>query len=405
MTTAPELLAALSLATDLGSDVPPEHALHTCVIAGRLAEAAGASRDERDATYEVALLRDIGCTAGGDVAARSEVARRLAERLRRAPLVQDSLLHAFDRWDVAGEAMPVPARLVSVALARGAPAHDPAIAGLLTAEMLEPPAEGAWEAVMAAAPDRRRLSGAALDEACAAVGDFADLKSPWTLGHSPGVADLAEAAAWRRGLPFEEIDAVRRAALLHDLGRVGVPSAVWDRRGPLSEADHERVRLHPHLTEHTLARAGGLAVLGRIGGAHHERLDGSGYHRGRTGADLGAAERLIAAADVFHAMTEERPHRPAHTADAAAAELTAQARAGRLDAHAVDAVLGAVAEARDEPRRKPPNGLTEREAHLLGVVARGGPADAGELQAAYAKISVTTRAAAALFAAENGLLP
>ena len=194
--------------------------------------------------------------------------------------MQDSLLHAFDRWDVAGEAMPLPARSCPRARRGAGLASDPAIAGLLTAAMLEPPAEGAWNAVTAAAPDRPRMSGAALDEACAAAGDFADLKSPWTLGHSAGVADLAEAAAWRRGLPFDEVDTVRRAALLHDLGRVGVASTIWDDPGPLSEADREKVRLHPYLTEQTLARADGLAELGRIGGAHHERLDGSGYHRG-----------------------------------------------------------------------------------------------------------------------------
>jgi HD-GYP domain-containing protein (c-di-GMP phosphodiesterase class II) len=216
----------------------------------------------------------------------------------------------------------------------------------------------------------------------------------------------------------EEVDAVRRAALLHDLGRVGVSSAVWDRPGPLSEADGERVRLHPYLTERTLARSDGLAPLGRIGGAHHERLDGSGYHRGCTAAELGPGARLIAAADVFHAMTEARPHRPAHAPEAAAAELAAQARAGRLDAAAVEAVLGAAGHAGEKVRPPLPAGLTGREAEVLGLVARGrtnkqvaarlgsAPKTVGnQVQSAYAKIGVSTRAAAALFAAEHGLLP
>jgi HD-GYP domain-containing protein (c-di-GMP phosphodiesterase class II) len=266
VTTGPELLAALSLATDLGSGRPLEHALYTCLIADRLAEAGDASRGERDVTYPMALLHAIGCTAG---AHEVEVARRLAERLGLNAFVQDALLHAFERWDgkgfprgIAGEAIPLPARLMQVArdaysvaldagpaaavkAVRTRSAYDPAIAALLTEAMLEPPAEGVWSAVIAAAPDRRRLTGRALDEACAVAGDFADLTSPWTLGHSAGVADLAEAAAWRRALPFEEVDAVRRAALVHDLGRAGVARAVWDRPGPLSEADRGRVRLHP----------------------------------------------------------------------------------------------------------------------------------------------------------------
>jgi HD-GYP domain-containing protein (c-di-GMP phosphodiesterase class II) len=261
------------------------------------------------------------------------------------------------------------------------------------------------------------MTDAELDQACAVAGDFADMKSPWTLGHSPGVAELAEAAAWRLGLAADDVSVVRRAALLHDLGRAGVSSAVWDRPAALSEADRERVRLHPYFTERTLARSPGLAPLGRLGAAHHERLDGSGYHRGATAGDLPVTARLIAAADVFHAMTEPRPHRPAHSSEAAAAELTAQVRAGCLDGACVDAVLGAAGQAAERVRGPLPAGLTEREAEVLGLVARGltnrqvaerlgsSPKTVGnQVQAAYGKIGVSTRAAAALFAVEHGLL-
>jgi HD-GYP domain-containing protein (c-di-GMP phosphodiesterase class II) len=499
MATAPELLAALSLATDLGSGLPLEHALHTCVIAGRLADAAGASRGEREAAHQAALLHAIGCTSnshetaalfGDDLAARAawasvdparqaqllgflvaastgapaarlravatalaagpsgprqnfaahcEVGRRLAERLGLSAQVQDALVHAFERWDgkgfprgVRGAAIPLPARFLhvardahalvladgpaaAVAAVRGRSAYDPEIAALLDRGMLDPPAEGAWDAVVAGGAP---MDAAAFEEACAVAGDFADMKSPWTLGHSAGVAELAEAGAWRMGMAAEEVDAVRRAALLHDLGRAGVSSAVWDRPGPLGEADRERVRLHPYMTERTLARSGSLAPLGRIGGAHHERLDGSGYHRGCGAADLGPGARLIAAADVFHAMTEARPHRPAHPPEAAAAELAAQARAGRLDAAAVEAVLGAAGQAGEKVHPPLPAGLTEREAQVLGLVARGltnkqvaerlgsAPKTVGnQVQSVYTKIGVSTRAAAALFASEHGLLP
>jgi HD-GYP domain-containing protein (c-di-GMP phosphodiesterase class II) len=249
------------------------------------------------------------------------------------------------------------------------------------------------------------------------AGDFADLKSPFTLGHSGAVADLAEAAAWRVGLEADDVAVVRRAALVHDLGRAAVSSAVWDRPGPLSEADRERVRLHPYYTERALARSAALAPLGQLAGAHHERLDGSGYHRGCGAAELPRAARLIAAADVFAAMTEPRPHRAPHSPEAAAAELAAQARAGRLDAACTEAVLAAAGQAGEKVRPPLPAGLTEREAQVLGLIARGltnkqvaerlgsSPKTVGnQVQAAYAKLGISTRAAAALFAAEHGLL-
>jgi HD-GYP domain-containing protein (c-di-GMP phosphodiesterase class II) len=155
-----------------------------------------------------------------------------------------------------------------------------------------------------------------------------------------------------------------------------------------------------------------------VAGAHHERLDGSGYHRGCGAAGLPAAARVIAAADVFTAMTEPRPHRPAHTPEAAAAELTALARAGALDAPAVEAVLALAGQASERVRAPLPAGLTEREAQVLGLIARGltnkqvaeqlgsAPKTVGnQVQSAYAKLGISTRAAAALFAVEHGLLP
>jgi HD-GYP domain-containing protein (c-di-GMP phosphodiesterase class II) len=495
-----ELFAALSLATDLGSGLPLEHALHTCLIAGRLALAGGASRDERAAVHHVALLHAIGCTSnahetaalfGDDVATRAawatidpgrqldvlrfvaaragagapvaarlrtlaevlgagaagpranfaahcEVAVRLAARLGLGAAVQDGLLHAFERYDgagfprgIAGEAIPYPARVLHVArdahaillasgvtaaleAARARGAYDPAIAALLTRELLAPPDGDAWDAVVTAEPPSGALTGDALDEACAVAGDFADMKSPWTLGHSAGVAELAEAAAWRLGL--DDVPSVRRAALLHDLGRVAISSAVWDRAGALTGADWERVRLHPYYTERTLARCSGLAVLGRLGAAHHERLDGSGYHRGCGGADLPLPARVIAAADAFHAMTEARPHRAALPASDAAGVLETEARMGRLDAACVEAVLLAAGESR-RVQRVLPAGLTAREAEVLGLVARGltnrevalrlgtsAKTVGNQVQAVYGKIGVSTRAAAALFASEHGLL-
>jgi HD-GYP domain-containing protein (c-di-GMP phosphodiesterase class II) len=271
-----------------------------------------------------------------------------------------------------------------------------------------------WDAVALAPEGGASLSGDGLDRACQATAYFADLKSTHTLEHSTGVAELAEAAAWRLGL---DASALRNAALLHDLGRVGVSSAIWDRPGSLSESEWERVRLHPYYTQRALSRASGLGPLVEIAAGHHERLDGSGYPSGTSASALSMPARVLAAADAFHAMGETRAHRPALPAEAAADQLEADVRAGRLDGEAVAAVLSAAGERTARARREWPAGLTEREVEVLRLIARGAsnkaaaeqlglsPKTVGHhVQHVYSKIGVQTRAGAALFAMQNELL-
>jgi HD-GYP domain-containing protein (c-di-GMP phosphodiesterase class II) len=497
---AVDLLAALSLATDLGTGQPLEHGLRTCAAATALGEAAGMDGDALGDAYCVGLLHSIGCTSdayeaarlyGDDVAVRAayaaidpsrpaelmgflvrfagagrppleraglfakavaggpaqarrgfaahcEVGRRLAERLGLTAGVQHALEFVFERWDgkghpagAAGEAIPVAARLLHVArdlvifartdgpddapaaLRRRRGAYDPTLLAAVSAPVVTAATRASWDAVLASfAAPRGALAGEALDEACAAVADFADIKSWATLGHAHRVSELAEAAAWRLGLGDGEVAGVRRAALVQDLGRVAVSNAVWDRAGPLSDAEWERVRLHPYYTARALAR-GDLAPLGELGGAHHERLGGAGYHRGVDAAGLPVEARLLAAADAFAAMTEDRPHRPALAAEAAAGEL----RGDRLDPDACEAVLAAAGQRAHPVRRELPAGLSEREAEVLALIARGHANKAVALRLGispktvghhvghvYAKIGVSTRAAAALFAVEHGLL-
>jgi DNA-binding NarL/FixJ family response regulator len=164
-----------------------------------------------------------------------------------------------------------------------------------------------------------------------------------------------------------------------------------------------------------LARPARLGELGRLAAAHHERLDGSGYHRCVPASLLSSAARVLAAADAYRAMIEPRAHRPALPANAAAAALRDEARAGRLDGDAVHAVLTAAGHA---ARRRPDRvaGLTARELEVLQLVARGlstreiarrlviapKTADA-HIQHIYAKIGVSTRAAATMFAMQRDL--
>jgi HD-GYP domain-containing protein (c-di-GMP phosphodiesterase class II) len=260
------------------------------------------------------------------------------------------------------------------------------------------------------------LDDAALDEALRAFGDFADLKSPFTVGHSDRVATLAGVAAGSAGLPTSDAVMVRRAGWVHDVGRVGVPSTVWHRQGQLSRDDWEQVRLHPYLTERMLARPAPLASLATIAGLHHERCDGSGYHRAVNGSQVPPAARVLCAADAFAAMTEPRPHRPALPPERAAEELQRDVVGGRHDPEAVTAVLAAAG--RPGRRRQAwPRGLSAREVEVLRLLARGASVRAvaealtispktadNHVQHVYAKLGVSTRAAATYFALQHGLV-
>ena len=390
-------------------------------------------------------LADPGWEARS-LAGHCEVGARLAARLGLDEPVREALAHAYERWDgrgapagLAGDAVPVAVRVVTVARdvevwARGAGwpevagvlahrrgrAYDPAVADAFAtegerwlAEIGDDPGAGILDAEPA---PHRTIGDDAVDGALAAVADYADLKSPWLRGHSPGVAALAAGAAEAAGLPDADARLVRRAALVHDVGRVGVPSGIWDHPGPLRADQWERVRLHPYLGERVLRHCTVLAPFAAVASAHHERADGSGYHRG-TGDGLDRAARLLAAGDARHAMTEDRPHRPALTADAAAAALRAEAEAGRFRPEDVEAVLSAAGDAAGRPRVAHPAGLTDREVEVLRLIARGhlnkqvavalgiSPKTVGShVEHIYAKAGVTTRAGAILFAMEHGLL-
>jgi HD-GYP domain-containing protein (c-di-GMP phosphodiesterase class II) len=380
------------------------------------------------------------------LAAACEVAGMLADRLGLSRSVRGLLAHLVERWDghgplrrAKGEEIPLPMRIVHLAVdaafqlllgdqervvrlvrERAGHAFDPQVAACLAGDadrILALGTQGSvWEETLACEPHPRLLlEGEALDRGLAAMGNFADLISPYLAGHSAGVAGLAEAAAGRCRIDEGGVVVLRRAALVHDLGRVAVDARIWQKRGPLTADEWERVRLHPYHSERVLMRSEFLAALASVAGAHHERLDGSGYHRAAVGADLALPARLLAAADAYHAMTEPRPHREPIAPDRAAEILAEQASAGRLDADAVTAVAESAGQR--APRIERPAGLTAREAEVVGMLARGlhtkqvaralgisvKTADR-HVQNAYRKIGVSTRAAATLFAMEHGLV-
>lgn len=379
-------------------------------------------------------------------AAMCEVAQMLAEGLGLPPSVHRLLAYLTERWDgkgplglAKGDSIPLPMRVVHVAIdatlqlvlggaersvgtlrERAGHGLDPDVANCLVNEADEILAldeeSSVWDEVLDREPHPRLLlSDGAIDQALAAMGNFGDLISPHLTGHSTGVAELAATAAARCRLDAAQESTIRRAALVHDLGRVAVDPATWQKPGPLTADEWEHVRLHPYHTERVLSRSSFLAHLAPVAGAHHERLDRSGYHRGAAGAELPLSARVLAAADAYRAMTEPRPHRKPLAHDEAAQILAEEVRAGRLDADVVGAVLEAAGQ--PVPRLERPAGLTEREAEVVGLLARGlqtkqiaralgisiKTADR-HIQNSYTKIGVSTRAAATLFAMEQGLV-
>lgn len=505
-----EVLAGLSLIADLGVGREPERAMRTCVLACRLAEAAGLGGEELQAVYYAALLEHVGCTGGaheaaayfGDdialyrAAARANVARRReivstllpelveerpwAERMRVAALVlggretiaaeirgancevaaatarrldlgegvDRALSEMFAYWngrgsprDLKGGEIAGAARVVQVASVallwsrlggvegatravreRAATLLDPGLCECFAAaagELLaEAEAGDALERVLEVEPHpQRRVLDAELDSVARAFGELADLKSPFFHGHSSEVAELAAAAGHALGFDRAESEALRRAAFLHDVGRAAVANSVWEKPAALTAVEWEQVRLHAYQSERVLARSPALAPLAALAGMHHERLDGSGYHRGAKAAALPRAARLLAAADAFQAMTQARPHRAALPPEQAARELEAEGRRGRLDPECVRAVCAAAGGRPIRRRSALPAGLSERELEVLRLLARGcsnreigrrlwiSPKTAGHhVQHIYAKIGASTRAAAALFAMEHDLL-
>jgi HD-GYP domain-containing protein (c-di-GMP phosphodiesterase class II) len=389
------------------------------------------------------IYRAIMGAANNVFNSHCEVASRLAERLGLSGSVQRNLAQTHERWDGAGtpdglkgEAIALPVRIATVVhhcirlsgflpieevvkrvQARSGAAYDPAVVDAVLPRLpmllVETDDVAAWErAICDHPPDDVTLADAELDIACEVLADFIDLKSPVIAGHSRAVATLADAAAKVAGLSADDRALVRRGGLLHDLGYAAIP-------GPqrLSHAGSEQARLHPYFAERLLHRSPGLAPIGAVIAQHHERLDGSGFHRACRGPDLSAASRLLAAADAYQTWTETRRNREALSAKRAAQRLRDDAKNGCLDGEAVAAVLEAAGQSGRAKKVTYVAGLTAREIEVLQALARGGANKdiAGELslspktvdnhiQSIYSKLGVKTRGGATLFALEHGLL-
>jgi HD-GYP domain-containing protein (c-di-GMP phosphodiesterase class II) len=382
------------------------------------------------------------------IAHHAAMARSLGEQLELSDEVLAGLAGSYERWDghgwpgeAAGDQIPLASRIAQVAeyvevahrvggigavrelvTGRSGKQFDPSLSTLVAGDaenvLADLDALSTWDAVIDAEPALAVvLSGERFDAALLAIANFIDLKSPYTLGHARAVSELVAEAASQSGLAESERRTLRRAGLVHNFGRMGVSNSIWDKQGSLGAGEWERVRIHPYLTQRMLRQAVTLAPLATIAVQHCERLDGSGYPHGLSGAAISQQARLLAAANVYQAMCEPRPHRPARDAADAAAELRGEVKAGRLDGDAVESVLAAAGH-RVTRRREGPAGLTQREIEVLRLLARGmsnkevaaklviSPKTvANHVEHIYAKIDASTRAQASLFAMQHGLLP
>jgi HD-GYP domain-containing protein (c-di-GMP phosphodiesterase class II)/DNA-binding CsgD family transcriptional regulator len=384
-----------------------QHAYSICDVATNLAGLVGMSTGVRGALTEICERWD----GKGAPHGKQGEALRLPMRFVNAAHIAEIAHHRFGR-----------AGAIETVAKRAGGQLDPAIVNTFVREAeglfeaIERPS--IWEYFLEIEPEpHATASDARFDDVALAFGRMADLKSVWTLGHSSGVAQLADAAAKALGLPDAEKRLLHRAALLHDLGRISAPNRIWDKPGKLSPSEWEAVRMHAYWTERVLSRSALLRDAAELASAAHERLDATGYHRAVPAALLSRPARLLAAADTYHAMREPRAHRPPLDAAEAARIMVEEVAAGRLDRDAVNAVLGVVGAASGLPRAGWPRGLTDREVQVLRLLARGRTNK--EIAAAleisprtaqhhvihiYQKIELNSRAGAALFATEHGLL-
>jgi HD-GYP domain-containing protein (c-di-GMP phosphodiesterase class II)/DNA-binding CsgD family transcriptional regulator len=505
--TLADLLAAFSLATDLGLGQPMSHLLRAWQIAVRLAERLRASVD-RPALFYVAMLAWVGCVAdapevaanfGDDIAFRADsydvdlggmaalafflshagaggslgqrarsitallatggnrvaqgiqghclVTSVLAEDLGLGTDVATALRQFFARWDgqgvprrLGGSDIAVPVRIfhladvievydrrggvpgaVREARRRRGRQFDPGMVDVFCASADDilrdvPDVYDASGRIVAEPQLVVPLSNGELDHALTAFADFTDLRCPTRARHSRGVSELAVGAARHMRLTPDETTTLGRAGLVHDIGLHGVPATILMKETVLSASERERLRASSYYTERVLARPPALARIGAVAALAHERVDGTGYHRGLQGSAIPLPGRVLAAACAFAELVAPRMDGPGLRAKEAAARLRAEAMAGRLDPVATDAVLTTAGAG---TRRPTPGaaGLTAREVEVLLLIARGAATrevarelgisqkTAGtHIERIYAKTGSHSRSTATIFALKNGLL-
>jgi putative nucleotidyltransferase with HDIG domain len=311
---------------------------------------AGEPEETRQCAIET-LSEDAGPILTGFIDTRCNQGARIARALRFSDRVAEGIACLDEHWDgsgmpigLLGEDIPLLSRIALLAqvadvffmtggaalamaevAARRGSWLDPALVDLFLDLGRDP---GFWEAL--AAPDieaqllsldaaqvTRPVDEPYLDAIAAAFGEVIDAKSPYTAGHSARVGHYTDAIASELGFTEGPRRRLRRAAMLHDIGKLGISNRILDKQGPLTSEEWEEMRVHAQLTGEILGRISVMRDMAMIAAAHHEKLDGTGYPLRLDHALIGIETRIITCADIYDALTAERPYRTAMPVDRA----------------------------------------------------------------------------------------
>lgn len=315
------------------------------------------------------------------IATRCERGADIARRLGFSEATQGAIRSLDEHWNgggfpdgLHGDAIPLLARILNLAQTievfwgtegpagvdavlqgRRGTWFDPSLVDLARDLLRDPwfweqvadPDVTSLVATLDPSPAARTFGAAGLDAVAEAFAEIIDAKSPFTSRHSWGVARYAVVIAEQMGLDAKEQTRLRRAGLLHDIGKLGVSSRILDKNGPLDAAERTAIEQHPLFTWEILRHVACFADFARQAAQHHERLDGTGYPWGLGADDLDLTSRILAVADTYEAITASRPYRAGMSVDEALAVLDAR-KWRHLDPHAVDALASIVS--RDDPR-------------------------------------------------------
>lgn len=384
-----EVVSALSQALDLGSGSSAWHSVRTCILGMRIASELRLTESLQNDLYYALLLKDAGWTnasrvglhlAGREaqstreaISLRCELGGSLARLMRLAEQTASAIGGLYEHWDgggnpagLKGEQIPLASRIMLLAQTLDvlfwSVGQDAAIATITerSGYCFDPEAVKAaqslaardelWTAITstgshlrAAAlqmePNQKTMADGevTLDAICRAFAAIIDAKSPFTFNHSVSVANTAMSIAKKLRLADSRIALLRRAALLHDLGKMAIPDSILHKPGELDAAEWQLIRSHPEHTWKILRSVKGFEEMGEIAASHHERLDGSGYFRGLSALQLTIEARILAVSDMFDALVEQRPYRNALPPDKVIAIIRKESP-HRLDAAVIEAL-------------------------------------------------------------------
>ena len=325
--------------------------VHAGVHAGMIARFRIVFRGLRNREEAARALTRVRCERGAEIATKLGFGGRVAQAIR----------HLDERWDgkgrpdgIAGRTIPTLSQIALLAqvcdvfhsdggpdiarravVSRSGTWFDPAVVAAFDAICEDPcfwqvlASDTLEEEILMRAPATafRRVDDAYLDDVAGAFARIIDAKSSYTAGHSDRVALIADAIAAELGYSAGKRRWLRRGALLHDIGKLGISSAILDKTARLTEREFAAIRRHPTLSVDILSRVAVFADLLRIVGDHHEKLDGRGYPKGLTGGEISLDTRIVTVADIFEALTAARPYREPMTVDASVALMDDLARA------------------------------------------------------------------------------